>query len=120
MIIAASNRWAGAEQRCKALWQDIPHGTEPGSAADARADEVECLMPVARPFDGVVGYGKRVSPTCLVHLERNRYSVPTSFANRPVSLGFAPSRPLPGCRRGTDAYRAMADAAAGNHEGWDV
>ena len=32
-------------------------------------------MPVGRPFDGFVEYGKRVSPTCLVHLERNRYSV---------------------------------------------
>ena len=28
----------------------------------------------------------RVSPTCLVHVERNRYSVPASFANRPVSV----------------------------------
>jgi hypothetical protein len=27
-----------------------------------------------------------VSPTCLVHFERNRYSVPASYANRPVSL----------------------------------
>jgi len=27
-----------------------------------------------------------VSPTCLVHVERNRYSVPASFANRPVSV----------------------------------
>lgn len=44
------------------------------------------LMPVTRPFDGFVEYTKRVTPTCLVHLERNRYSVPASFANRPVSL----------------------------------
>jgi hypothetical protein len=40
-------------------------------------------MPMASAFDGFVEYGKRVSPTCLVHLERNRYSVPASFANRP-------------------------------------
>lgn len=32
-------------------------------------------MPMGRPFDGFVEYGKRVSPTCLVHLERNRYSM---------------------------------------------
>ena len=49
-------------------------------------------MPVGRPFDGFVEYGKRVSPTCLVHLERNRYSVPASFANRPVSLRVYPDR----------------------------
>lgn len=36
--------------------------------------------------------GKRVSPTYLVHLERNRYSVPASFANRPVSLRVYPHR----------------------------
>ena len=29
---------------------------------------------------------KRVSPTCLIHFERNRYSVPAPYANRPVSL----------------------------------
>ena len=49
-------------------------------------EEARALMPVTRTFDGFVEYTKRVSPTCLVHLERNRYSVPASFANRPVSL----------------------------------
>lgn len=34
----------------------------------------------------------RVSPTCLIHFERNRYSVPASFANRPVSLRVYPDR----------------------------
>ncbi len=34
---------------------------------------------------GYDGSYKRVTPTCLVHLDRNRYSVPASFANRPVS-----------------------------------
>src|SRR5580692_388861 len=42
------------------------------------------IMPLPRPFDGFVEHAKRVSPTCLIHLERNRYSVPASFANRPV------------------------------------
>jgi transposase len=86
----ALNIWL--EERCKALWQDIPHGIEPGSVADAWAEEVASLMPMGRPFDGFVEYGKRVSPTCLVHLERNRYSVPASFANRPVSVRLYPDR----------------------------
>lgn len=86
----ALNLWL--EQRCKALWQDIPHGIASGSVADAWADEAECLMPVGRPFDGFVEHGKRVSPTCLVHLERNRYSVPASYANRTVSLRVYPDR----------------------------
>jgi hypothetical protein len=43
-------------------------------------------------FDGFVEHSKRVSPTCLVTFERNRYSVPASFANRPVSLRVYPDR----------------------------
>ena len=43
-------------------------------------------------IDGFVEYAKRVSPTCLVHLDRNRYSVPASFANRPVSVRVYPER----------------------------
>lgn len=49
-------------------------------------------MKPGRPFDGFVEHTKRVSPTCLVHFDRNRYSVPASFANRPVSLRIYPER----------------------------
>jgi len=49
-------------------------------------------MPLGRLFDGFVEYTKRVSPTGLVHLERCRYSVPASFANRPVSICVHPDR----------------------------
>ena len=40
----------------------------------------------------LIELGKRVSPTCLISFERNRYSVPASFANRPVSLRVYPDR----------------------------
>jgi hypothetical protein len=90
LSLAALNDWL--EQRCRELWTEIPHGVRPGSIADACAEEVPRLMEMARPFDGFVEYVKRVSPTCLVHLERNRYSVPASFANRPVSLRVYPER----------------------------
>jgi len=43
-------------------------------------------------FDGFVEHSKRVSPTCLITFDRNRYSVPASFANRPVSLHVYPER----------------------------
>jgi hypothetical protein len=43
-------------------------------------------MRMPPPFDGFVEQTKRVSPTCLITFDRNRYSVPASFANRPVSL----------------------------------
>ena len=38
------------------------------------------------PFDGFIEHTKRVSPTCLIAFERNRYSVPAAFANHAVSL----------------------------------
>jgi len=63
-----------------------------GTIADIWAEEAPALMAASRPFDGFVEYTKRVSPTCLVHLERNRYSVPASFANRPVSLRVYPEK----------------------------
>jgi hypothetical protein len=80
--LEALNDWL--EQRCRELWQQIPHGLRPGTIEDIRAEEARFLMPMPRLFDGFVEYTKRVSPTCLVHLERNRYSVPASFANRLV------------------------------------
>ncbi|BEP45043.1 IS21 family transposase [Variovorax sp. V15] len=82
--LALLNDWL--EERCKALWGEIIHGKLPGTVADVWAQERPLLMPVPRPFDGFVEHTKRVSPTCLVHFERNRYSVPASYANRPVSL----------------------------------
>ena len=78
------NEWL--EQRCTALWSEISHGKLPGTVADVWAQERSLLMPRPRSFDGFVEHTKRVSPTCLVHFERNRYSVPASYANRPVSL----------------------------------
>ena len=86
----ALNDWL--EARCKQYWAQTPHGKMQGTIADLWAEEVPALMPASRPFDGFVEYTKRVTPTCLVHLERNRYSVPASFANRPVSLRVYPDR----------------------------
>jgi hypothetical protein len=88
--LAAFNAWL--EQRCIEQWGQIQHGVLPGTIADAWADEVTSLMPLGRSFDGFVEHAKRVSPTCLIHFERNRYSVPASFANRPVSLRVYPDR----------------------------
>ena len=82
--LAALNDWL--EARCTALWREIEHGKLPGSVADVWAQERALLMPLPRPFDGFVEHTKRVSPTCLVTFERVRYSVPASYANRPVSL----------------------------------
>lgn len=86
----ALNAWL--EAQCIAQWGQIEHGVLPGAVADVHAAELASLMPPGRPFDGFVEHTKRVSPTCLVHFERTRYSVPASFANRPVSLRIYPNR----------------------------
>ncbi len=88
--LAELNAWL--EEQCIAQWREIQHGVLPGTVADAHAEEVSCLMPLGRPFDGFVEQIKRVSPTCLIAFDRNRYSVPASFANRPVSLRVYPDR----------------------------
>ncbi len=88
--LAALNIWL--EARCIELWREIPHGELPGTVADIWAEEQTYLMSPSRPFDGFVEHTKRVTPTCLIHMERNRYSVPASFANRPVSVRVYPER----------------------------
>lgn len=88
--LGALNGWL--EQRCLELWREIPHGVLPGTIADVWAEEQTALMPLPPAFDGFVEQSKRVSPTCLISFERNRYSVPASFANRPVSLRIYPDR----------------------------
>jgi transposase len=88
--LAALNDWL--EQRCVALWHETAHGTLSGTIADVWAEERAALMPLPVAFDGFIEISKRVSPTCLISFERNRYSVPASFANRPVSLRVYPDR----------------------------
>ena len=88
--LAALNAWL--EQRCMELWREIPHGALPGTVADVWTEEQAALMPLPPAFDGFVEKSKRVSPTCLISFDRNRYSVPASFANRPVSLRIYPER----------------------------
>ncbi len=83
--LAELNDWL--HSKCLSLWDELAHPEQPGrSIADVYAEERTCLMAYSRPFDGFVEHTKRVSPTCLVTFERNRYSVPASFANRPISL----------------------------------
>ena len=88
--LEALNRWL--EERCKVLWAETAHGTLPGSIADVWEAEKPALMQLPIAFDGFVELSKRVSPTCLITFDRNRYSVPASFANRPVSLHIYPDR----------------------------
>lgn len=88
--LVALNQWLA--ERCSSLWHETGHPTEAMTIAEALAQERSRLMPVGRAFDGYIEHTKRISPTCLVTFERSRYSVPSSFANRPVSLHVYPDR----------------------------
>lgn len=74
------------------MWSEIPHAALQGNVADVLAEERLALMSLPPALDGFIGHSKRVSPTCLISLERNRYSVSTSLANRPVGLQVHPER----------------------------
>ena len=83
--LAELNHWL--EQRCTALWTDVLHPEQSQrTVAEVYDNERHTLMAMPPPFDGFVEHTKRVTPTCLVIFERNRYSVPAAFANRVVSL----------------------------------
>jgi transposase len=75
------------EARCRALWAELEHPDTAGiTVADALEQEQPYLMPMPTPFDGYVETTGRVSSTCLISVDKNRYSVPCHLANRMVSI----------------------------------
>ena len=88
---AELNVWLG--ERCKALWHELRHPEyKEFSLADVLEQERADLMPMPAPFDGYVEKSARVSSTCLVTVQRNRYSVPCELAGRMVSTRLYPDR----------------------------
>ena len=85
------NNWL--QERCQVLWQETAHPQmKTRSLAECLADEQPRMMQVPAAFDGFVEHSKRVSSTCLITFEHNRYSVPASFANHVISLRVYPER----------------------------
>lgn len=85
------NAWL--QERCRELWVETAHPQlKNRSLAECLKDELSQMMSVPRAFDGFVEHSKRVSSTCLITFEHNRYSVPASFANRVISLRVYPER----------------------------
>jgi len=60
--------------------------------ADCFAEEQPLLLPIKAVFDGYVEKTMRVSSTCLVKVDHNRYSVPADWANRVVSVRLTADR----------------------------
>jgi transposase len=85
------NLWL--EARCRALWSEIQHPDYAGiTVAEVLEQEQVYLMPMPTPFDGYVEVLARVSSTCLVTVQRNRYSVPCHLANHKVAIHLYPNR----------------------------
>jgi transposase len=80
----ALNEWLAT--RCREL-AERKHPVSPEqSIATCFIAEQLALRRITAPFDGYVEHMLRVSSTCLVVLDRNRYSVPATFAGRAVSV----------------------------------
>jgi transposase len=80
----ALNEWLAT--RCRELAQRKHPVTPEQSIATCFITEQLALRRITAPFDGYVEHMLRVSSTCLVMLDRNRYSVPATFAGRAVSV----------------------------------
>jgi hypothetical protein len=78
------NAWLA--QRCDELAGRINPGQPSRTVADCFAEEQALLMPITAVFDAYVEHTLRAASTCLINIDRNRYSVPAQWANRVVSV----------------------------------
>lgn len=96
---AGERRWADLEELnswvrevCLQAWQQTKHPEwSELTVADVWQDEQARLMPCPAPFNGYIEQPVLVSPTSLIHYQRNRYSVPCEWVNSTVSLRAYPS-----------------------------
>ena len=77
------NAWLAT--RCKELAQRKHPTQGQRTIAEYFAEEQPLLRPITASFDGYVENMMLASPTCLVLVDRNRYSVPASYAGQAVS-----------------------------------
>lgn len=86
----AMNGWLAT--RCRELAsRRNPSHTE-RTVGECFAEEQSTLRPVTASFDGYVEQTLRVSSTCLIRVDRNRYSVPATWAGRVVSVRVTAER----------------------------
>ena len=99
---AALNAWLAT--RCQELGAHR-HPTQDATISEIFALEQSMLQPVSMPFDAYIELPLRVSSTCLVSVDRNRYSVPAEWVGKVVSVRISahgicavPARPRAGDR----------------------
>lgn len=98
----SERRWADLDElnvwvreACLKAWQEMKHPEWPElTVADVWQDEQVRLMPCPTPFNGYIEQPVLVSPTSLIHYQRNRYSVPCEWINSTVSLRAYPAHLL--------------------------
>ena len=81
---AELNEWLAL--RCTELAQRSHPVQSQRTIAACFTEEQPLLRPITAHFDGYVEHMMRVSSTCLVRVDRNRYSVPASAAGQAVSV----------------------------------
>ena len=80
----ALNAWLA--DRCRALWEEIRHPEHKSFTVGEMLEQEQAhLMPMPTAFDGYVETLCRVSSTCLVVVDGNRYSVPCEWVRQRVS-----------------------------------
>jgi transposase len=85
------NLWLA--ESCRTAWQEMHHPDYPElTLAELLQDEQVQMMPFPGAFDGYTEILARVSSTCLITVQRNRYSVPCHLANQMVSVRLYPTR----------------------------
>lgn len=82
--IPALNAWL--ERQCHRLGSRSHPSESSRSIGAVFTEEQTHLRPFDRPFDGYFEQPCRVSSTCTVAYDRNRYSVPAEYAGQRVSL----------------------------------
>jgi transposase len=78
--------------RCRSLWQALKHPQYDLTLAEMLEQEQPSLMPMIAAFDGYVETLGKVSSTCLVIEDRNRYSAPCELVGQMVSIRTYPER----------------------------
>lgn len=78
------NAWLAL--RCQELKQRAHPQHKESTIGQLFEEERPKLRPFTAAFDGYVEHTLRVSSTCLVNYDRNRYSVPAPYAGKAVSL----------------------------------
>jgi len=77
------NRWLA--QRCHEL-SNRKHLDFAQTIAECFQQEQPLLRQIATPFAGYVEHLMKISRTCLVHIDRNQYSVPAQWSGKVVSV----------------------------------